>query len=142
MKTKFIALCTVLALTMSIGAVNLNAQAPKPSKPFLIQGKLPHLTGMIKILWDDEDLALSQKQKEKLTLVRENTMKRVKALSKEINKLEAYIIKSTLDGKKPHTLKDDMFKLAKLRADASMIHLECIYDTSEILSPEQLEVIK
>ena len=142
MKTKFIALCTAFALTMSLGAVNLNAQTPKSAKPFLIQGKLPHLTGMVKILWDDEDLALSEAQKEKLIVVRKNTMKQAKALGQKVNKLEASIVKASLNGVKPEDLKEDMYKLAKLRADASMVHLVCIYETRNILSKDQLEILE
>jgi len=142
MKTNFLKLFTALALVMSIGVFSLNAQIPKPSKPFLIHDKLPHLSGTIKVLWDDEDLALSNEQKEKLSALRQNTVKQVKALGKKINKLEVYIVRATLDGIKPQNLKDDMFKLAKLRAKASMVHLECIYNTREILSLEQLEIIE
>ncbi|MCF6331208.1 MAG: hypothetical protein L3I99_06645 [Sulfurimonas sp.] len=142
MKTKFLKLCTAIALIMSLGSISLKAQPLKPSKPFLIQGKLPHLVSTVKILWDDDDLALSDEQKEKLTIVKKNTKKQVKNLAKEINKLQSYIVKATLDGMQPKNLKDDMYKLAKLRADASMVHLECIYNTREILSPEQLKIIE
>jgi len=141
-KTKILKLSIAIALTMSLGVVSLNAQTPKSSKPFLIQNKLPHLSGAVKTLWDDTDLALSEEQKEKLTVVRKNTIKQVKALSKEINKLETYIVKAAFDGKELKNLKEDIYKLAKLRADASIIHLKCIYSTREILSKEQLEIIE
>ncbi|MCF6330689.1 MAG: hypothetical protein L3I99_03995, partial [Sulfurimonas sp.] len=114
MKTKFLKLCTAIALIMSLSSISLNAQPLKPSKPFLIQGKLPHLVSTVKILWDDDDLALSDEQKEKLTIVKKNTKKQVKNLAKEINKLQSYIVKATLDGMEPKNLKDDMYKLAKL----------------------------
>ena len=142
MKTKFVKLCTALALTMSLGTVNLNAEAPKQTKPFLIQGQLPHLTGAVKMLWDDEDVALTDVQKEKLIVVRKNTMKQAKALGQKVNKLEASIVKASLDGAKPEDLKEDMYKLARLRADASMVHLVCIYETRNILSKDQLEIIE
>lgn len=145
MKNKFLILCTALVLTMCIGTLNLNAGATKPtkpSKPFLIQGKLPHPTGILKSLWNDEDLALTAKQKEKLLLVRKNTIKQVRALSKEINMIENYLVKSALNGEKPEDLKEDMYELAKLRAKASMVHLNCIYDTKEILTKEQYKIIE
>jgi len=53
----------VIALSSSllIGAPAQN------KKPFLIQNSgLPHLTKQIKMMWNDKDLALTQKQKEQL----------------------------------------------------------------------------
>ena len=41
-----------------------NKAKPK-GKPFLILGQLPHLTGLVKLMWDDEDLALTPEQQKK-----------------------------------------------------------------------------
>jgi hypothetical protein len=141
MKKKILTLLSITLLLTSFGTTTLNA-AGKQSKPFLILGKLPHLTGMVKILWDDEDLALSKEQKTKLIEVRKYTMTNAKALGKEINALEAEIVKRSDAGNKPADLQKSVSKLASLRAKATMVHLDCIYNTREILSKDQLYILE
>ncbi len=95
MKTKFFSLITAFSLlgTTSIGVGSLQAsQTKNPSKPFLIQGKLPHLTGMVKMMWNDEDLALSSKQKKELLKIRKETLTKAKSLNKQIIPLENEIV--------------------------------------------------
>ena len=142
MKNKLLTLLATTALVSSLGFASLNASSSKPGKPFLIQGQLPHLTGMVKILWDDEDLALTPEQKTKLIEVRKSTMSRAKALGKQVNTLEAQIVDASAKGATPESLKADVSKLASLRAQATMVHLECIYNTREILSDKQLYVLE
>jgi len=142
MKIKFIAIIGALTLLTSVGTTTLNAQSTQKSKPFLIQGKLPHLTMMIKTLWNDKDLALTPIQKEKLLKIRKRTITDVKSLSKQINNLETRIVKESNHGIKPKSLKPDVEKLAHLRAKATMIHLKCIYDTRSILSKDQLYILE
>lgn len=138
MKKKILTLLSVTLLLSSFGAITLNAA----EKPFLILGKLPHLTGMVKILWDDEDLALTKEQKTKLIEVRKYTMTNAKALGKEINALETEIVTRSNAGDKPADLKKSVSKLASLRAKATMVHLDCIYNTREILSKDQLYILE
>jgi len=142
MKKTLLTLLTVTALTLSMGATALNAAQGNKPKPFLIQGKLPHLTMMVKILWDDEDLALTKEQQSKLLLVRKETMSGAKALGKQILPLEEEIVKASQDRATPASLKAKVEKLAALRAEATMIHLNCIYKTREILTDEQIYVIE
>ena len=144
MKTKLTSILTALAILSSFTTSTLLAQTPAKaqSKPFLIQGKLPHLTGMVKIMWDDEDLALSDEQKKKLLLVRKNTMKNAKALGKEVNALEAEIVKASNDGATPASLKERVSKLASLRAAATMVHLSCIFDTRAVLNDDQVYLLE
>ncbi len=139
-----ITLLSLLALTLfstTVITTNLSA-SQKPAKPFLIQGKMPHLTGTIKILWDDEDLALNTEQKSKLMVIRENTLKNVKALAKKVNKLEAEIVEASNNASEPKSLKEKVDTLASLRAKATMIHLNCLYETRKILSKEQLSILE
>ena len=147
MNNKLTSIIGALALVSTIGVTTLNAQPQKQAKqtqsrPFLIQGKLPHLTMMVKVLWDDKDLALTPKQKEKLLKIRKATITGAKALAKEINPLEAKIVKASNDGATPESLKADVEKLATLRAKATMIHLKCIYDTKAVLSDDQLYILE
>ncbi|MDQ7043554.1 MAG: hypothetical protein Q9M34_08530 [Sulfurimonas sp.] len=138
-------LLSILAVTLLLttAATSLSAkQAKQQQKPFLIQGKLPHLTMMLKILWDDEDLALTQRQKEVLLVIRQQTMSSAKSLGKEIFKLENKVVNLSKSGKKPEEIKPLVEKIADLRVNATLIHLDCIYKTRAILSKEQLYILE
>ena len=142
MKNKILTLLGAAVLVSSLVLTSLNASSVKSAKPFLIQGKLPHLTGMVKILWDDEDFALTTEQQKKLTIVRKNTISRAKAFGKEVNSLESKIVLASEKGATPESLKADVNRLASLRAQATMVHLECIYNTRKVLSDEQLYILE
>ncbi len=145
MKKQFLSLLAATALLATAGATTLNANQgakKQASKPFLIQGKLPHLTMMVKIMWDDEDVALTPAQKQKLLVVRKETITQAKLLNKEIIPLEAEIVKASDKGVKPEKLQKKVQHLADLRAKATMVHLDCIYKTRNILTKEQLEIIE
>jgi len=142
MKNRILTLLGTAVLVSSLGLTSLNASSAKPGKPFLIQGQLPHLTGMVKILWDDEDLALTADQQKKLIVVRKSTMSRAKALGKQVNALESKIVLASEKGATPESLKADVNRLASLRAQATIVHLECIYNTREILTTEQLYILE
>jgi len=141
---KLLTMLTAITLITGFSASTLSASAPKQAKgkPFLIQGKLPHLTMMVKVLWDDEDLALTKEQKTKLLQIRKDTMSGAKGLAKQINPLEAKIVKKSFEGATPASLQADVEKLANLRAKATMIHLECIYNTRAVLTKEQLYILE
>jgi len=142
MKNRILTLLGAAVLVSSLVLTSLNASSVKSAKPFLIHGKLPHLTGMVKILWDDEDFALTTEQQKKLTIVRKNTISRAKALGKEVNSLESKIVLASEKGATPESLKADVNRLASLRAQATMVHLECIYNTRKVLSDEQLYILE
>ena len=120
MKIKQLILLSILLL--SIGSTSLLAI----QKPFLIHGKLPHLTGTIMPLWDDEDLALTSGQKTKLKQIRIRTVGGLGTIRGEVFPLEAEIVEASLNGVDPEDLEDDVEKLAELRAEATMIHLNCL----------------
>jgi len=131
-------------LLVTASTTTLSAAAPmqqKQSKPFLIQGKLPHLTMLVKQMWNDKDLALTPKQKTALVQIRKTTMNGIAPLKKEINSLEAKIVNAANSGTNPAELKEDLLKLAKLRAEATMIHLQCIYNTKKVLTKDQLDIL-
>ena len=138
MKQKLI----TLVATLAMGATLLSAAPTEAPKPFLIQDKLPHLSSAIKVLWDDADLALSENQKIRLTKVREETVSSLQALNKQIIPLEAKIVAQAQAGKAPNELKADIENLATLRAQATLIHITCIYNTKLILSKKQFEIIE
>jgi len=153
MKKALLTLVTIGAMTLSFaanhkcgggkcGAQMKQKQSKPKGKPFLIIGKLPHLSGLVKLMWDDEDLALSADQKKKLLVVRQNTMKAIQSIAPKIHALEAKIVKASNDGVKDSSLKSEVSILATLRAEATMIHLSCIYETRQILSADQLYILE
>jgi len=136
MKVKNLIILSVLVLTL--GSTSLAAK----QKPFLIHGKLPHLTGTIMQLWDDEDLALTPKQKTKLKQIRLRTIGGLGTIKGEVFPLEAEIVEASTNGATPESLEEDVEKLAELRAEATIIHLKCIYDTRKVLTKKQLQLIE
>jgi len=144
MKKYIITLATTLTLLSSVTLTTLNASSVtnKPSKPFLIQGKLPHLTMMVKMMWDDADVALTPKQKEKLLVIRKETISGAKTLNKKIIPLEREIVDGSFNGLDPKLLAQKVKELAQLRADATIVQLKCIYNTRKILTQDQLDIIE
>jgi Spy/CpxP family protein refolding chaperone len=133
-----------LLITATFTPSVLSANAPKKAqaKPFLIQGKLPHLTMMVKMMWDDKDLALTKVQKQKLLKIRKETIGGIKKLKPKIMALENKIVQASNSGANPASLKKDLYKLANLRAKASMIHLRCIYNTRKVLTQDQRDILE
>ena len=147
MMKKHIALLTVLLMIFSLSAVNVMAQGTgkgkqKNSPPFLITGKMPHLTKLLMQQWDNAELHLSDEQKSKLLVVRKETIGGVQRLGKEIGLLEKQVVEGSLAGKTPEELHSLVQAIAKLKVEASMVHLRCIYDTSQVLDQQQLAFIK
>ncbi len=92
------------------------------SPPFLITGKLPHLT--------------------KLLVIRQETIGGAQRLGKEIKILEQQVVEGSLGGKPPEDLQSLVQNIAKLKTEATMVHLRCIFNTSKILDQGQLAVLK
>ena len=146
-KSKFV-LVTLLLLVFSLTVTNGMAQGAgadkgkqKNSTPFLITGKMPHLTKILMQHWDNAELNLLDEQKSKLLVVRKETIGNAQKLGKEISPLENQVATESLSGKTPEELKELVQKVAGLRAEATMVHLQCIYDTSNILNEKQLALL-
>ena len=112
------------------------------NSPFLInQEALPHMTKLLIQNWDKATLGLSEEQKDKLIDVRVDTVSAVRKIKKQVKVLEADIIEALVDGKNPKSVHAKVDEVAKLKAEATKVHLKCISDTIGILSEEQLEFI-
>ncbi len=112
------------------------------NSPFLInQEGLPHMTKILIHNWDKASLGLSAEQKEKLLVVRKDTMSAVIRIKKQVKVLEADIIEALVDGEDPKSVHVKVDEVAKLKAEATKVHLKCIADTIAILSEEQLELL-
>ena len=112
------------------------------NSPFLInQEALPHMTKLLIQNWDKATLGLSEEQKDKLIDVRVDTVSAVRKIKKQVKVLEADIIEALVDGENPKSVHAKVDEVAKLKAEATKVHLKCISDTVGILSEEQLELI-
>ena len=114
----------------------------KKNSPFLIKHGLPHMTKIMMKLWDDPKLALTPEQKEKLLVVRKETIGGVKQIKPEVMALKKEIIQATRKGESAASLQAKVEKLAQLEAKATMIHLNCIEKTRAILTPAQKAYLK
>ncbi len=137
----------LIALVLALSAPGLMAQGGQggPGKhknpPFLITGKLPHLTKMLMQQWENPALKLTDEQKEKLMVVRKDTIGGAKQLGREIGQLEQQVVEGLAAGKKPEELKGLVDQVADLKSKATMLHLACIFNTKNILDKEQLAVL-
>ena len=123
---------------LSLGSLS---HAAAKQAPFLITGKLPHLTGLVKLFWDDEDLKLTVKQQERLLKVRQRTMSQIGTIKKLITPLESTIVKKVMSGETPQSVSSLLEKVSALKIKASIVHFQCIYDTKKILTEDQLDLL-
>jgi len=112
------------------------------NSPFLInQEALPHMTKILMQNWDKASLGLSDEQKQKLLVIRKNTMGAVMKIKKKIKILEADIIEVVVDAEDLKSANVKVDEVAKLKAEATKVHLKCITDTVETLNDEQMETL-
>jgi cytochrome c553 len=112
------------------------------NSPFLINKEaLPHMTGLLVKNWDKSGLGLSDEQKEKLLVVRKETRAGVRKVKMQLEELEAEVIEAMIDREAPSTVESKVDEIAKLKAEATKIHLKCISNTTAILSDEQIEFL-
>lgn len=130
---------TLVIMTLSL-AITDGLAAGKQS-PFLITGQLPHLTKLLMKQWDNPALNLSEEQKTKLLVIRTETISGVRALGPQVSTLQKQVTDGIANGKTPAELQPTVTQLADLKAEATMLHLNCIYKTSAILDKQQLQIL-
>lgn len=117
------------------------AVTQKQGSPFLITGTLPHLSKLLITQWENPDLALTEEQRGKLIAIREQTIASVKKFNQEIAELEQSVAQYIFADKTPTDLTPIVQIIAALKTEATLVHLQCIYDTKRVLSEKQLEVL-
>ena len=151
MLKKLILCLSTLAMIFSLSSSNLMAQGnnsptgegqPKKQSPFLITSKLPHLTKLLMQQWDNPTLHLTEEQKPQLLVVRKDTIAGVENLAPQIASLQKQVTEGIFIGKTPEELHSIVQAISKLKAKATMIHLKCIFDTSKILTKQQLDILQ
>jgi mono/diheme cytochrome c family protein len=112
------------------------------NSPFLINSdNLPHMTKLLVQNWDKAKLGLSPEQKEKLMKVRKETMSGVAKIKQQLQPLEAEVAEAMIDREDPKSVEKQIEQIAKLKLEATKIHLKCISDTTKILSEEQVATL-
>ena len=112
------------------------------SSPFLLnQDEFPHLTKMLIENWDKGALGLTKEQKEKLLVVRKETIAGVKKIKKALKPLQEEVLDLMYEEEELSKLQPKIEAVAKLKAEGSMIHLKCIKETLAILTDEQQELL-
>lgn len=146
MVKKRIVFVTVALLIFSLTTgSNLLAQEKgkqNNSQPFLITANLPHLTKLLMQQWENTELHLLDEQKNQLLIIRKETMEGAKSLGKEVTALEKQVVEGSITGKTPEEMQTLVKNIARLKSEATMIHLRCIYKTSKILDQRQLDFLK
>ena len=107
--------------------------------PFLVNvSGLPHMTKLLVHNWDKKALGLSSEQKEKLLVVRQETMKAVKKIKQQLKPLEIELVEEMKDREDPKSVESQLLEISKLKLEATRVHLKCISQTTNILSEEQV----
>jgi len=70
--------------------------------------------------------------------VRKETLKAVKGIKIQLRPLEDEIAEAMIDRENPKSVEKNLEKIAKLKLEASKVHLKCIAQTTAILSEEQV----
>lgn len=116
-----------------------DAMTALKASPFLINAEyLPHFTKLLVEHWDKAKLGLTDAQKQKLLVVRKNTVSGVKKIKKQTTFLEFEISEAMTDRESVESIEKQLDELANLKKEATKIHLKCISDTTSILSDEQV----
>ncbi|MCF6244916.1 MAG: c-type cytochrome [Sulfurovum sp.] len=110
--------------------------------PFLVNSEgLPHMTKLLVHNWDKAKLGLTAEQKEKLLVVRKETMSGVKKIKQQLKPLEDEVAEAMIDREDPKSVEKQLEQIATLKLEASRVHLKCIAETTSILSEEQVEFL-
>lgn len=149
LKKLTLALAT-LAIMFSLSSTSLMAQGDnspagegqqKKQSPFLITVGLPHLTKSLMQQWDNPALNLTDDQKPPLLVIRKETLTGAKKLAPQIASLQKQVTEGILIGKTPDELHSIVETISNLKAEATMLHLKCISNTSKILNKQQLAML-
>lgn len=134
----------LLFIMISVMLITLTAttsMAQGQNSPFLITGKIPHLTKLLMQQWENPELNLSDQQKPELLKIRTETLTNVKKLVPEINSLEKQVADGIFSGKTADDLSAIVVDVARLKTEETMIQLRCIDATIKILDQRQLNIL-
>lgn len=113
-----------------------------PKDYFLMPKNLPYLVGMTLYDSSSANLNLSKEQIEAILKIKDELMSKAAKKALVIKNLELEMMKEVsfkLNSKKATELYSDVDEIAKLRAELTKIHLDCIEKVKAVLTPEQFE---
>lgn len=111
-----------------------------PKDYFLVSKNLPYLVGLSLHHPQSSTLNLNDKQIEEIQKIKKSTVPVVLKAAKEIKNLELELAKNiAIDDKEPKSQYELVDKIAKLKADLTKAHLQCISDVKKVLTKEQFE---
>lgn len=112
------------------------------NSPFLLNSEeLPHLTKLLLNNWDKAALGLTDEQKEKLLVVRHETLSAIKEIKQKVQALEAEIIETMVDGEPLEETYPKLEAVAKLKVEATKVQLKCLKRSMKILNDAQIEFL-
>lgn len=112
------------------------------SSPFLLNSEgLPHLTKLLLMNWDKSALGLTDEQKEKLLVIRHETLSAIKEIKEKVQVLEDEIIEAMVDGEPLEETYPKLEAVAKLKVEATKVQLKCLKRSMEILNDAQIEFL-
>lgn len=129
----------IAALFLTVLALNAaNIEERFPGDYFMIHKNLPHYMQVFRMHGDDPALGLDAKQKEKLSAFQESVVQKVAKAAHQIKELELTVQKRVVhENATSEDLKELIAKIAKLRADLTMEHINCINRVQQVLTPKQ-----
>ena len=113
-----------------------------PKDYFLMPKNLPYLVGMTLYDSSSANLNLSKEQIEAILKIKDELMAKAAKKALVIKNLELEMMKEVsfkLNSKKATELYPAVDEIAKLRAELTKIHLDCIEKVKAVLTPEQFE---
>lgn len=112
------------------------------NSPFLLNSEeLPHLTKLLLNNWDKAALGLTDKQKEKLLVIRHETLSAIREIKQKVQALEAEIIETMVDGEALEETYPKLEAVAKLKVEATKVQLKCLKRSMKILNDAQIEFL-
>ena len=112
------------------------------NSPFLLNSEeLPHLTKLLLNNWDKAALGLTEEQKEKLLVVRHETLSAIKKIKQKVQALEAEIIETMVDDEALEDAYPKLEEVAKLKVEATKVQLKCLKNSMKILNDAQIEFL-
>ena len=113
-----------------------------PKDYFMVNQNLPFLVGVSLFHPESKKLNLSKEQLEQLVKMKNTTVPAAAKVAKEIKAMELELAKAMIEEhKEPKSQFELVEKIAKLRANLTKAHLECIYTIQKVLSPEQFKTL-
>ncbi len=113
-----------------------------PKDYFLVSNNLPFLVGTALFHPNGDSLNLSKEQLAKFAEMKKTIVPVSAKLAKEVKALEMQLAKAIVVEKKtPESQSALVDKIAKIKADMTKAHLNCIHDVQKLLSDEQFSTL-